>query len=288
MDRVPLDRDLHDPHDPEDATDMVRRTFGVRDLVRLCLEHESDRIDALSARVRSSKRLGHHRLEEIIQTMELGNICFGNSRGDHSVDRDLQTYFCRQLEELGFDHYGVANDLPRGDRGQFENEVFWIMPYCWSDCDCEYEDKENSWSEANKHDSSCYQIALSKFEDDFRDKHGSQYLNEKNSKLYEKEINTLLAQFKLPKYPSGSAIHCTCDYDVKWKEWSSKNDHAETCCLVLPNFWHKPTGLKIKWYKYALRDSYSNQSVDMNLLKKVFKSCKASLGKQFAVQKKKA
>jgi hypothetical protein len=66
MDRIHVDRDLHDSHDLEDATNVVRRTAIVCDLVRLCLEHESDRIDALSAHVRSSECLGHHRLEETI------------------------------------------------------------------------------------------------------------------------------------------------------------------------------------------------------------------------------
>lgn len=66
MDRIHVDRDLHDSHDLEDATNVVRRTAIVCDLVRLCLEHESDRIVALSAHVRSSECLGHHRLEETI------------------------------------------------------------------------------------------------------------------------------------------------------------------------------------------------------------------------------
>jgi hypothetical protein len=66
MDRIHVDRDLHDSHDLEDATNVVRWTAIVCDLVRLCLEHESDRIDAMSAHVRSSECLGHHRLEETI------------------------------------------------------------------------------------------------------------------------------------------------------------------------------------------------------------------------------
>jgi len=66
MDRIHVDRDLHDSHNLEDATNVVRWTAIVCDLVRLCLEHESDRIDAMSAHVRSSECLGHHRLEETI------------------------------------------------------------------------------------------------------------------------------------------------------------------------------------------------------------------------------
>ena len=221
--------------------------------------------------------------------MELGNLCFGNSRGTYHVNRDLQDIFCRGLESLGFDPYGSPfshNLIPRGEHGQFENETFWIMPYNWGDCDCGYDEKEHKWCKSNAHRDDCYQIAFRRFEAEFNSKHGGQYKNSRNARLYEKEINLLLRRFNLPPYPNGCAVHCTCDHDDRWMEWAAENQHSEACCVVLPNFWHKPTGLKISWYKYALRDSYSNQEVDQNLLKKVFASCKASIRKQSDVQKK--
>ena len=53
------------------------------------------------------------------------------------------------------------------------------------------------------------------------------------------------------------------------------------CFYHLPNFVHKPTGLSIQWYKYSLRDSYSNQQFDPDTLTSVMKSCKDSLFDEF-------
>ena len=44
----------------------------------------------------------------------------------------------------------------------------------------------------------------------------------------------------------------------------------------LPNFVHKPTGLEIQWYKYPLRDSYSNIELTKDMLIKIMDSCVAS------------
>jgi len=52
----------------------------------------------------------------------------------------------------------------------------------------------------------------------------------------------------------GSAVHCTCGKEEKAKQWFSGNDHAERCVIALPNFWFKPTGFKLTWYKYIGRD----------------------------------
>lgn len=45
----------------------------------------------------------------------------------------------------------------------------------------------------------------------------------------------------------------------------------------LPNFEYKPTGLKIRWYKYPMRDAYSNQDVDVDTFKKILKNCAESM-----------
>jgi len=103
MDRIHVDRDLHDSHDLEDATNVVRWTAIVCDLVRLCLEHESDRIDAMSAHVRSSECLGHHRLEETImkytdtQLKLTDAICERDSYREQLEDyrRRFDTQMCR-------------------------------------------------------------------------------------------------------------------------------------------------------------------------------------------------
>jgi hypothetical protein len=40
-----------------------------------------------------------------------------------------------------------------------------------------------------------------------------------------------------------------------------------------PNFHFKPTGLKINWYKYPLRDSYSNQILEVESFKQMVLEC---------------
>ena len=48
----------------------------------------------------------------------------------------------------------------------------------------------------------------------------------------------------------------------------------------LPNFVYKPTGLEISWYKYPMRDAYSNQDVDIEAFKQILKACQDSLDAQ--------
>ena len=46
---------------------------------------------------------------------------------------------------------------------------------------------------------------------------------------------------------------------------------------ALPNFVYKPTGLEINWYKYPMRDAYSNHDVDIETFKKILDDCAKSL-----------
>lgn len=61
--------------------------------------------------------------------MELGNLFFGNSRGNFPVPREWTHKFCNRLEEMGFDSYGFYEEAT--NNGYFENEVFKIRPYYW-------------------------------------------------------------------------------------------------------------------------------------------------------------
>lgn len=45
----------------------------------------------------------------------------------------------------------------------------------------------------------------------------------------------------------------------------------------LPNFVYKPTGLEIRWYKYPMRDAYSNMDVSPSDFRKILDECAASL-----------
>lgn len=135
--------------------------------------------------------------------MELGNLIFGNSRGQYPVPREWQDVFCGRLNEMGFDSYGIPRDAGRprydptvgahldkyervingGEGGvgrAYETDLFVIRPYYWGDDD------------------------------------------------------TIAA---------------------------------------LPNYEYKPTGFKLYWYKYALRDSYMNQDVTLAQLDVMMRDC---------------
>lgn len=119
-----------------------------------------------------------------VETMELGNLLFGHSRGNYSVPRKYEEYFGEMLEELGFDRYGLP--LFTEDR-TFQNDVFAVRPYWWGD-----------------------------------------------------------------------------DEDPRSE---------------LPNFEYFPMHFKLHWYKYPLRDSYSNLPVQKEMLEEIFEGCKKSLEK---------
>lgn len=84
--------------------------------------------------------------EASLETMELGNAIFGNSRGEYSIPRDeWEDIFYEFLENNGFDTYGCPdydknfnpkNGMKRvsnvGDPA-IENDIFLIRPYYWGD-----------------------------------------------------------------------------------------------------------------------------------------------------------
>jgi len=64
---------------------------------------------------------------------------------------------------------------------------------------------------------------------------------------------------------------CTCGCD------ENLEDHELDCKLVKPNFFHKSSGLEVSWYKYPLRDAYSNVELSGNILKNAIDDCIKSL-----------
>ena len=167
----------------------------------------------------------------------------------------------------------------------FENDTFWVMPYYWGDCNCGYDNLEYKWTKNNKHEENCYQTLVNNelknngwvknkvflFLEPPKDFKYSQYtkIEDEIRKKYCKKLNL--------SFPNGCAIHCTCNHRRKWIEFLEKNYHKENCPIILPNFWWKKEGVKIKWYKYPLRDSYSNIKIDQQLLEKMLLDCIYSL-----------
>jgi len=159
--------------------------------------------------------------------MELGNMFFGNSRGEYPVKRHagFEDELWRLFKAIGADdHYG----------SDFTNDVFEVHPYWWGDCTCEYEEKERRWQKLHQHLASCPAAG-----DDF--------------------------------------VACSCGYEHEWKMFSMEHDHTEDCALVRPNFWYKPDDYKLKWYKYPVRDSYTNRKLSLGQFVRMIDKCIASL-----------
>lgn len=66
---------------------------------------------------------------------------------------------------------------------------------------------------------------------------------------------------------------CTCGADESDDENATCSDD---CKLQFANFVHHPTGFVLRWYKYALRDSYSNIPLTVELLHRFIEDTKAT------------
>lgn len=66
---------------------------------------------------------------------------------------------------------------------------------------------------------------------------------------------------------------CTCGREYEFAD----NSHAKECKLMVPNFHYKPTDFRLKWYKYAIRDSYMNQNITPREFLEIINECLKSL-----------
>jgi hypothetical protein len=198
---------------------------------------------------------------------ELGNMLFGNSRGEFPMERNAG------YEHLLFRLLRKINKEEAGYGSEFENGVFSVFPYYWGDCTCGFQDHEFK----GEHDQLCYQIRL-------RD--GILLLGKPSKRTLswmkeeERVGEKLCKELGLP-FPDGWGVHCTCDYNERYVEWMSQIGYPDGCredCLLLkPNFLYKPTGFNINWYKYPLRDSYTNMKISLDEFDVMIDDCVKSL-----------
>jgi hypothetical protein len=210
--------------------------------------------------------------------MELGNIMFGNSRGEFEIPRI--DGFENEMVRL-FNAYAPGRDNSWREYGeQFENNVFSVFPYYWGECTCEFDSKKFT----EKHSEECYQSELDRMKlasGWVKDKNGwmtsPKGLDYKEASKIEDGIYEKLCKKHNVSYPEGCAIHCTCDYEQRYIKWLEKigypNGHKEECLTIKPNFHYKPTNYRMKWYKYPLRDSYANQDLTLEQFKDIIDKC---------------
>lgn len=239
--------------------------------------------------------------------MELGNIAFGNLRGEFPVSGSAGYY--EELARL-FEAYAPDRDHSWREYGEeFENDVFSVFPYYWGNCTCGYEGKAGEWFKANHHEEHCYQAALRKAQKDWVAEHPeplAQMVNvsqeeiepgvmiitsepayspsadmrrkwsKKRGIAHDQIYDRLCVEFKLNR-EFGCAVHCTCDFEERWAAFCKENCHDPQCPIVRPNFLHKPSGFQVSWYKYPFRDSYMSEDLSVKEFAKIIDSCIESL-----------
>jgi hypothetical protein len=248
--------------------------------------------------------------------MELGNIIFGNSRGEAPIPREDE--WSEPLFSL-FRACGV--DEYRGYPG-FDNATFTVRAYDWgAECDCGFSEQAEEWHQAHPHSLDCYDSVWHKimanydatsgyqkihdaafggdrgFMDGFEQQSQAQTpgvtvmiftprkddametyrkASDVRDKFEHKSLKKLCKERGLT-YPAGCRVHCDCYREKAAEIWFGANDHAPDCRLIQPNLLFKPTGFKAHWYKYPLRDSYMTPQVSLPDWVAMLKACEASV-----------
>ena len=247
--------------------------------------------------------------------MELGNIIFGNARGEAEIPREdaWEAPLFALLDAAGCEYHGYPD---------FENEVFRIVGYDWdAECDCGADETMDAWHKAHPHRPDCYQseldAALATYDQETgyadldRATFGGDHTlvddmsrtelsfapgitvkifkprTDQTMKLWRKAVHardrfrekiyrSLCKKHKVT-YPDGCAVHCTCGkYDAA-SEFADHHPHSDNCRLIQPNFLHKPSGFRVNWYKYPLRDSYMSPPIKLARWREVMAECLESI-----------
>lgn len=191
----------------------------------------------------------------------------GRSDGDMLADglRALTEAMCEKLSRD--EGYGLGGEFGYGTN--YENDTFLMHRYCW----CERDDcpwcagcREEFGSA--EHTDACFQSHL----DPLREKYGEKtewgyYVSFMNEEYRQAKLDLCV---KFGVEPTPYEWLCTCDGDKRFKEkvdacqcdWHlGKGPFKYGAAVQAPNFWHKPSGLKVRWYKWIGRDMEIDGSV---------------------------
>lgn len=175
----------------------------------------------------------------------------------------------RVLEQAGYPNGGCGLGGRYGYANLYTSDLFNLHPYCW----CEREDGLCPWCSGclrdadfpdPVHTSDCYQTHL----DALKRKHGrlvaGYWVAPCGNKRHDAAVEKLCVRMGLP-YPHGSAVHCTCGASDRYRELRDACD-CDSCAPAgifaeagatdergAPLFWHKPSGVRVWWYKYIGR-----------------------------------
>lgn len=207
--------------------------------------------------------------------MELGNLAFGNSRGNYPIQRDegWEDQLYRLFDELGCDAYGT----------DFENDAFWVMPYYWGDCGCGWDSLDDGQAALRRlqHRDDCYRHEYKEVE-----ARAGVMDHERKMRLLKPIYQRHGWDTNAEDWWHGCARRCTCDYYERYDaildqyaEEFGHLGHNPDCKLARPNFYYKPLAFGISWYKYPLRDSYMSERMTLEDFRLIINHCIESLGR---------
>lgn len=204
---------------------------------------------------------------------ELGNLCFGNSRGPfHFPDREL--VICEEwkalMEILQIDNpYCIMEDFYNGQKrtnglcatryggyickDQNGNTLFELFPYWWNGCTCGA-DEENSIIYERIRKQHLSDVELNDYYEYCY--HDESELNEEQKKAFQILENRMR--------------EAEMAYDEK------KIEHDEDCFTLKHNFIYRPKTQDefwLDWYKYPFRDSHMSKEATSEEVKTIFRSC---------------
>ncbi len=145
--------------------------------------------------------------------------------------------------------YGKGEEWADKYGTEYEDDTILIHPdYMDSECSCGQSQLQEHWYRNHPHALDCYYNVVPPI---------IERTKERNKNIKYREMCRV---YKIPWNKGwGCACHCSCGVSKEAKEWITKHPHADRCKLELPNFWHKPTGIKVNWYKYIGREMKCNR-----------------------------
>jgi hypothetical protein len=199
---------------------------------------------------------------------------------ESKIDQDLVnlTQYIWRKHHAGEPYgYGLGGEFGYGV--EFDNQVFSMFPFYWGDCTCGFDGIEEY---DPPHDDGCYQVELKarEIEAGVHYSQDSRLPYDELRALRDTIYDALTEKYGLSRF--GCAVHCTCTRKRRWQEWFDANKlgpdgHASDCLLVVPNFLHKPSGLRIDWYKWIGRDTKTSRPVSPAEWRAIFDECVASV-----------
>lgn len=248
-----------------------------------------------------------------IESYELGNMVFGNSRGPFEFpDRELVncdewSYLLNHL--LQMDNHGIMSDYyydyerqenRKRDNGLEPSKsdgyickdetgsiIFEIFPYYWDECSCGADQYNTSLEEELKNEffSAEERKTYESFDEWCKDECPAciwKPENEGKSLEYLQGIctcNTVNENIKLMKRKELIADKAK-KFEAKYNELYK--EHTSDCLLMKHNFIFKPGTSEefwIDWYKYPFRDSYMSKDATIDEIKKIWLECQCAVKK---------